>query len=124
MIKKVIAVLVTAMFCLPVLASGEWRGDTVNNVTVYMQTCFKAWTEQDSLKMLEESTHSGEYSTMVVGEKTCRVKIVGETVLINGKDISGNLGSKTTYGNNSPIIEGNGNIVNSNNNNSEILKKK
>ena len=33
------------------------------------------------------------------------IEVMGESILINGKDISGNLGSKTTQGANSPIIE-------------------
>jgi hypothetical protein len=33
------------------------------------------------------------------------IEVLGESILVDGKDMSGNLGSKTTHGANSPIIE-------------------
>lgn len=33
------------------------------------------------------------------------VEVFGGSILVNGKDLSGNLGSRTTYGSNSPIVE-------------------
>ncbi len=76
--------------------------------------------------MLSAAQNTGTHTSTLSdsdGKIIARIQIMGETVLTNGKDISGNLGSKTTYGDKSPIIEnvsdstlnfGDGNIVNQN----------
>jgi len=60
--------------------------------------------------MLADASHAGDYNLDFINDTSIvRIKVMGDTVFLNGKDITGTLSSNTTYGNNSPIIQNNTN---------------
>ena len=81
-----------------------------------MQQYRRDWTAQDTELMAQGKIPHAEADVYVDGRpinlrlkaddgRLIPIEVMGESILINGKDISGNLGSKSTQGANSPIIE-------------------
>jgi len=81
-----------------------------------MQQYRHDWTEQDTELMSQGTVPHTEADVYVNGKpinlrlktddgRLIPVSVIGESILVDGKDLSGNLGSKTTNGDNSPIIE-------------------
>ena len=90
-----------------------WTPERLDAVTEYMRQFRKDWTRADTDELVTNGPKravnlAGSVSSgLIYDDKGGRVAIVitGDSMLVNGKDISGNLGSKTTHGANSPIIE-------------------
>jgi len=103
---KKIALSPLLILLLVLLVSANWTQEEMNQITNEIQKSIDSWTIEDTAQMLHEAQSSGEYLQTVLTDKgMVSIKIMGETILLNGKDISGNLGSKITHGDNSPIIE-------------------
>ena len=62
-------------------------------------------------QIIKSASNSGSYVSNIGKEYFIQGFGYGNTILVNGKDITGNLGSSITYGNQSPIISGNKNNV-------------
>lgn len=102
----------------------QWSEENKKNLTTILQQYMPEWNENKTEKMLRDSESSGEYSSVFMTNKgKLAIKIMGNTILVNGKDITGNLGSEITHGNFSPIIKnvndssiaiGNNNVINAN----------
>ena len=104
--KKIIPFLFLILFCIPV-AKAEWNQEKIKGLTKEIQKEIKEWTIEDTKLMLREAKFASDYNfARFSNGKMVSIKVIGgETVLLNGKDISGHLGSKITHGDNSPIIE-------------------
>jgi hypothetical protein len=98
-------------------SAAEWSAEKKEAVTEYMQQYRRAWSLQDTEALARGSVPHSQYSVSIEGRainqriiaddgRRIPVEVFGQSVLVDGKDLSGNLGSKTTYGTNSPIIEG------------------
>lgn len=61
------------------------------------------WTYAQSLHAVIDAKGYTEWT----GGPNPGIKILGDTIFVDGKDITGNLGSKTTYGDYSPVVENN-----------------
>ena len=95
-----------------------WTVEKKRAITEYMHEIRRDWTAEDTeLLATGQIPHAESAARVYIGGKPVQpfitaddgrrvpIEVIGESVLINGKDISGNLGSKTTYGSNSPIVE-------------------
>jgi hypothetical protein len=101
-----------AVLCFIPHVQGAWTAERLEAATEHMRQYRKDWTAADTEKLL---THGPDRAVNMAGSISgfirddrggiVRVMVSGDTVLVNGRDISGNLGSKTTYGAHSPIIE-------------------
>lgn len=99
----IIGVLLAAL-----VVRADWTEQKVQDLTLEFQKYKQTWTFQDTVNILQKSQNSGTFKTLIRADsgKNVWVEIkAGRTVLLDGKDVSGNLGSKTTHGDNSPIIE-------------------
>lgn len=76
-----------------------------STITRMLKTKIPDWSEEKTNDMLNQAKNAGDF-TAVYGGGT-KIKIMGDTVFIDGKDVTGTLGSKNTYGDNSPIVENN-----------------
>lgn len=100
-----IAILFFVIALLSTNVRANWSQENINQITKEIQKNIPDWTAEKSIDILNKSESFGHYTKAIPTDKgIIRIEIVGETILINGKDISGNLGSKITHGNNSPII--------------------
>ncbi len=107
---SILVVISTLFFSQSLLAA--WTKDRLETATEYMKQYRKDWSLVDTNHLIEEGPErgvnlAGNKSGFVTADNGDRISVIvtGESVLVNGKDISGNLGSKTTYGSNSPIVE-------------------
>lgn len=111
----------------------EWTEVKINHITREIRKIDASWTTQKTVEHLNRASNAGIYSAALNTAKGVlfRIVITGESVLLDGRDISGNLGSKTTHGDNSPIIEnvensqivtGNKSSIGSNNNKITAVK--
>lgn len=96
------------LLVFPFIAHGQWTEEKIQALTSRFQEYNSTWTRQDTTKLLRNSQDVKlkfeEFKDN--SGRTRKITVMGGmTVLIDGIDISGNLGSKTTHGNNSPIIE-------------------
>ena len=97
-----------------VLTNSTVAPDQIAKLTQAIQQQVPSWSQGQTVKLLEEASRGGQSSILISSDTgAVRIEVIGDTVLLNGKDITGNLGSKTTYGNQSPIIENstNSNII-------------
>jgi hypothetical protein len=96
--------------------AAEWSAEKKNAVTEYMQQYRRDWTLQDTEALSRGNVPYAEATVFVEGRpvnlrlkaddgRQIPVEVFGGSILVDGKDLSGNLGSKTTYGSNSPIVE-------------------
>lgn len=76
--------------------------DQKSKFTEEIQKHNSKWTVEQTNKILEKMRNSSSYTHVL--QNGTLIERKGGTVLVDGKDITGNLGSKTTYGRNSPII--------------------
>jgi hypothetical protein len=108
-------------------SEAKWAPDKIEGATTYIKQYRADWTVKDTTQLIDGTldkrdvmivnygmkagtTPTSVVATITADDKTnFSVMITGESMLVNGKDVTGNLGSKTTYGSNSPIIEGNQN---------------
>jgi hypothetical protein len=115
---KGIAWLFLFLCILATATSGAapWSATKKQAITKYMQQYRHDWTEQDTELMSQGNVPHTEADVYVNGKpinlrlktddgRLIPVSVIGESILVDGKDLSGNLGSKTTNGDNSPIIE-------------------
>jgi hypothetical protein len=106
--KKTFYMMVLGLiFLSPSLVKSELSEEKIKKITQELQKELPNWTENDTTNLLQEAK-SGEISRTIMTDPdkgATSIKVIGETILLNGKDITGNLGSKTTHGNYSPIIE-------------------
>jgi hypothetical protein len=94
------------MFVVISSANAEWNEDKINHITNEINKTGFQWSREQTEWHLRQAQNVGNYFVnFVTPEGSVSLRIEGETFLLNGKDMSGNLGSKTTHGNNSPIIE-------------------
>ena len=104
-----------ALICtllVPQGALAAWTQERLDAATEHMRQFRKSWSPADTDRLIARGPErgvnlAGNISGFVTADNGDRIAVVvtGDTVLVNGKDISGNLGSKTTYGANSPIVE-------------------
>jgi len=99
--KKALMMLVVILF-FPCIVIAFLTEDQKNKFTEEMQKHDSKWTAEQTNKKIEEMRNSSSYTGL---HKGISIDRRGNTVLVNGRDITGNLGSKTTYGRNSPIME-------------------
>jgi hypothetical protein len=96
--------------------SAEWSQQRKQLITQYMQQYRRDWTLADTELMSQGTVPHTQASVFVEGRpinerlvaddgRLIPVEVLGQSILVDGKDLSGNLGSKTTHGPNSPIIE-------------------
>lgn len=99
--------MILAVLLSPILAAAEWTQQQVQDLTTEFRKYKQNWTIQQTEDILKKSKNVGTFQTGIRADNgnLVGIEIKGNTVLLNGKDITGNLGSKTTYGDNSPIIE-------------------
>jgi hypothetical protein len=97
---------VLTLFCVGDLIA-EINEAKIKRITENLQEYRRDWTVQDTRSLLNGASGHAMQFTSIVGDdgKEVKITISADTVLVAGKDISGNLGSKTTFGANSPIIE-------------------
>jgi len=99
-----------------VIDAAEWSDAKKSAVTEFMQQYRRNWTLQDTESLSKGNVPYTEATVFVEGRPTnlrlkaddgrrIPIEVFGESILVDGKDLSGNLGSKTTYGTNSPIVE-------------------
>ncbi|TKJ33519.1 MAG: hypothetical protein CEE38_20375 [Planctomycetes bacterium B3_Pla] len=96
------------LLVFPFIAHGQWTEEKIQALTARFQEYNSTWTRQDTTKLLRSSQDvNTKYEQFKDNSgHTRKITVMGGmTVLVDGKDITGNLGSKTTHGNNSPIIE-------------------
>lgn len=116
--KMPIAVLVVACSCLlPMSAQAAWSREKTEQVTDYLRQYRKDWTSANTDDFLTGkgqtvnmggAAQDGGTTTLTIRTDDGRaISLVatGQSLLVDGKDVTGNLGNKTTYGANSPIIE-------------------
>jgi hypothetical protein len=102
-LMKPVAQVFLLVWILAFSASAAWMKSLVERLTSEIQRTHPGWTIDDSLELLNRSTSAGLFTETLVGDMgRTHVQIVNETVLVNGKDISGNLGSRTANVINSP----------------------
>lgn len=102
--KLIIATLIL-LFPIIVIAEGNWTEEKIASVTEAIQAAMPSWTTQQTRDLLEASKFSGANTqTILTDNGVTKLEVHGETILLNGKDITGNLGSKITNGPNSPIF--------------------
>lgn len=66
------------------------------------------WKSIDLAQKIHDGNVSGMYVSLLEYKGiTVRVQIMGATILVDGKDITGSLGDQTTYGDYSPIVQNN-----------------
>jgi hypothetical protein len=105
------------LLCVVGAHAAEWTKEKRQAVTEYMQQYRRDWTPQDTELLSQGNVPHSEADVFVNGRpinlrlraddgRLIPIEVLGESILVNGKDLSGNLGSKTTTGANSPIIEG------------------
>ena len=103
--KRIIYIFVLILTISPSVYA-EWTEEKIIHLTEEIEKTGISWSIQQTEEMLRAARNAGDYSSAMMTDKgMVRIKIIGETVLLNGRDISGNLGSKVTHGDNSPIIE-------------------
>lgn len=96
--------------------AAEWTEQKKNQVTQYMQQYRHDWTLADT-QLMSQGRVPHTTATVYIENRPLNLRLVaddgrlipievlGQSILVDGKDLSGNLGSKTTQGANSPIIE-------------------
>jgi NADH:ubiquinone oxidoreductase subunit len=101
-----------AQFSVASMGWAAWTPERLDAATEYMQHYRKSWTRADTDALVANGpdhavSTPGSVTGSIDDDNWRRVPVVvtGDSILVNGKDISGNLGSKTTHGTNSPIIE-------------------
>lgn len=99
--------MILTILLSPILATAEWTQQQVQDLTTEFRKYKQNWTIQQTEDLLKKSKNDGTLQTGIRADNGnfVGIEIKGHTVLLDGKDITGNLGSKTTYGDNSPIIE-------------------
>lgn len=97
--------------------AAQWPEAKKQAITEYMQQYRLDWTPQDTELLAQGKVPPHAEADVFINNRPVNLRIraddgrlipievLGESLLVNGKDISGNLGSKTTHGANSPIIE-------------------
>ncbi|MBN1694661.1 hypothetical protein JW879_04565 [candidate division WOR-3 bacterium] len=99
-------VFIFLLLCFPTFLRAEWTQEEIETITSEIRKKLPSWKIEATAEILKESEGSGEHIEKIkTNEGEISIKIMGKTVLLDGKDISGNLGSKITYGDNSPIME-------------------
>ena len=115
--KAARAILLAALSVAAFAAnSAEWSAEKQAFITDYMHRYRRDWTLADTQQMAQGTVPHTEATVFIEGRpinsrlmaddgRPISVEVFGQSILIDGKDLSGNLGSKTTSGTNSPIIE-------------------
>jgi len=106
--RVALLVMLVVLLVIPFVAQGEWTEGKLQALTSKFQEYKSTWTPQDTASLLRNSQNTGMNVEVFKDNsgRTRKITVMGGTsVLVDGKDISGNLGSKTTHGNNSPIID-------------------
>ena len=108
MIKFIKITVFIVLFSFPLFSEAQPTEQKIETITRELQKYKSSWTIQETTKLLRDAQNVA-MDIHVLTDDTGKIRkltvLGGETVMIDGKDISGNLGSKTTHGNNSPIIE-------------------
>lgn len=99
--NKILLVLMLIVVVAGV-AYASWEESELRSVTEEFKKHDSTWDYWKTIAMLTSASHSSHYLGGVGG---VGVSIQGKTILLDGKDITGHLGNKTTYGKNSPIID-------------------
>ena len=104
--KKMLLILFVLFACSSIVLANLTKVE-MKNLTQTIQEYKRSWTMENTQKIMQAANNSGEVSYVARADdgSVLRIKILGDTVLINGKDVTGNLGSKVTHGDNSPIID-------------------
>lgn len=99
----VVSFLIELAVATPAFA--RWTDGEIAKLTLEVQKRAASWRIEDTRKMLEGAANTGTTMQPVfTSDGPIMIQIMGKTVLIDGEDVTGRLGSKTTYGANSPII--------------------
>ena len=74
------------------ILKAEWTDAKINSITEHLHDYRSSWTIKDTQKMLSDASgHSMSFQTVVADDgNEIHVTISAETVLVEGKDISGN----------------------------------
>jgi len=117
-LKSMTLLLALAGFLVGHNAQAAWSKEKTEQATEYLRQYRKDWSINDTLAFLSggannsvniggDSKEGGTtYLTIKADDgRLISLMATGQSLLVDGKDVTGNLGSKTTYGTNSPIIE-------------------
>jgi len=105
---KKICVLIFLLLCFPTLLKASWTQEEIETITSEIQKKLPFWKIEETVEILKISeSRGGKFIDSRQNEegKKIIIEIMGKTILLDGKDITGNLGSKITHGNYSPILE-------------------
>lgn len=108
MIKFIKFAVFIAIFSFPLSTRAQSAEQKIENITTELQKYKSSWTTQKTIRLLQDAQNVMMDVRVLIDDtgKTRKLTVLGgETVMVDGQDISGNLGSKTTHGDNSPIIE-------------------
>lgn len=93
---RTVLLLGLLLFGLTTLCAAEWTAEKKNQITEYMKQYLHEWTIQDTERwMIPDGSTKGMIFVADDGRQIS-VQVFGQSVLVDGKDISGNLGSRTT----------------------------
>lgn len=102
-IKCIVFIASGLIFLMSAFLFAELSDEKIKIITQRIQEECNSWTQEETLEFISTP---GPKDLVFGGDKgVVQLKKMGDTILLNGKDITGNLGSKTTYGDKSPIIE-------------------
>jgi hypothetical protein len=119
---KWIIVLVLGNLLIAHEAHATWSSEKTNQATEYLRQYRKDWSLSDTVAFLSGdgtnkttgavnmggSANEGGTTTVTLHAddgRSVSLLATGQSLLVDGKDVTGTLGNKTTYGSNSPIIE-------------------
>ena len=109
-IKYIILIASGLIFLMSAFLFAELSDEQIEIITQKIQKEDSTWTKEETLELLKSGDQTIAMNTK--DNRVVRIHVMGDTILLNGKDITGNLGSKITYGDKSPIIEtGDNNLV-------------
>lgn len=96
--KRIFIAIFIIIFSMPAYAA--WDEATVETLTQKIRECVPDWNVRKTLEFLKEkeSTIAGDarYPFGVFPDCGVFIQIMGDTILVDGKDITGNLGNKNT----------------------------
>jgi hypothetical protein len=105
---KKICVFIFLLLCFPTLLKASWTQEEIETITSEIQKKLPFWKIEETVEILKTSeSRGGKFIDSRQNDegKKIIIEIMGKTILLDGKDITGNLGSKITHGNYSPILE-------------------
>jgi hypothetical protein len=103
--KKLIYPFLLILLCTQ-FVKAEWNDEKIVRVTKEIQKTLQNWNIEDTIQLINDTKGKNTSNIMKFrGGEPVKFQVMGETILLNGRDVSGTLGKKETHGDYSPIIE-------------------